>query len=260
VKCLLAGSFQQPDRTNIEGMNKIFKQLGADSAYLLSSFPIALPAFVITVTGFAAGIGTAVVWVGVPILAATLFAMRGLAAAGRSQLGAVLRQPIAKPNYKRAPENASPLRRYLTPLTDGQSWLNLLWGLVNFPLAVAGFCVALSWWVATVASLAYPLYGWVIRRATGEGDGLEHATRWLGWGDSYAAIATLAFAGGLVMALLLPLVVRGFALTQAALSRGLLASLTESDAPHQGPARTAALDAEVTRIQERLSAPETRAA
>lgn len=234
-------------------MNKIFKQLGADSAYLLSSFPIALPAFVITVTGFAAGIGTAVVWVGVPILAATLFAMRGLAAAGRSQLGAVLRQPIEGPHYKRAPEGASPLRRYLTPLTDGQSWLNLLWGVVNFPLAVAGFCVALSLWAATVATLAYPLYGWAIRRATGEGDGLEYATRWLGWGDSYLALSALSVLGGLVLAMLLPLVLRGFALTQAALGKGLLASLSESDAPHS-PIRTASLDAEVTRVQERLSA------
>ncbi|MFG3342486.1 sensor domain-containing protein [Glycomyces sp. NPDC048151] len=235
-------------------MNKIFKQLGADSAYLLSSFPIALPAFVITVTGFAAGIGTAVVWVGVPLLAATLFAMRGLAAAGRSQLGAVLRQPINAPHYKRAPEGASALRRYLTPLTDGQSWLNLLWGLVNFPLAVAGFCVALSWWAATVATLFYPLYAWIIERSVDGSDGLEYATRWLGWGDSYLAGSALAVLGGLVMALLLPLVLRGFALTQAALGRGLLASLSASDAPHDGPVRTASLDAEVTRVQERLAA------
>ncbi|WP_205325976.1 sensor domain-containing protein [Glycomyces sp. YM15] len=235
-------------------MKTIFKQLGADSAYLLSSFPIALPAFIITVAGFAAGLGTAVVWIGVPILAATLFAMRGLAAAGRSQLSAVLRQPVNRPHYQRAPEGASALRRYLTPLTDGQSWLNLLWGLVNFPLAVAGFCVALSWWVATVAALAYPLYAWVIHRSVGEGDGLEYATRWLGWGDSYAALSLLAVLGGLVMALLLPLVLRGFAITQAALGRGLLASLTESDAPYGGPTRAVSLDTEVTRVQERLSA------
>ncbi|GAA2269551.1 hypothetical protein GCM10009853_023940 [Glycomyces scopariae] len=233
-------------------MNSIFKQLGADSAYLLSSFPIALPAFVITVTGFAAGVGTAVVWVGVPILAATLLAMRGLAAAGRFQLESVLGRPVHPPRYRRAPEGASALRRFLTPLTDGQSWLNLLWGLVNFPLAVAGFAVALSWWAATVASLAYPLYAWAIRRATDDGDGLHYATEWLGWGDSYLAVSALAVAGGLVMALLLPLVLRGFALTQAGLSRGLLASMTDAEHPH-GPVRSALADAEVTRVQGRLS-------
>ncbi|MCC3763945.1 sensor domain-containing protein [Glycomyces sp. TRM65418] len=234
-------------------MNKIFKQLGADSAYLLSSFPIAIPAFVITVTGFAAGIGTAVVWVGVPILAATLLAMRGLAAAGRSQLAGVLGHPIAAPRYKRAADHASPVRRFLTPLTDGQSWLNLLWGLVNFPLAVAGFAVAVAWWAATVASLAYPLYAWVIHRTAGDNDGLEYATRWLGWGDSYLAMSALAVLGGLVMAVLLPLVLRGFALTQAGLGRGLLASLSEMDTPRP-PVRTVTADAEVTRVHERLSA------
>ncbi|MCD0442289.1 sensor domain-containing protein [Glycomyces sp. A-F 0318] len=233
-------------------MNKIFKQLGADSGYLLSAFPIALPAFVITVTGFSVGLGTAVIWIGVPILAATLFAMRGLAAAGRSQLPAVLNRPVPPAHYKRAPESASALRRYLTPLADGQSWMNLLWGLVNFPLAILGFTVALSWWAATLASLTYPLYAWVIRRATGEGEGLEYATRWLGWGDSYAALSTLAVLGGLVMALLLPLILRGLALTQAWLARGLLASISEADAPH-GPVRTREFGDEVTRVQERLA-------
>jgi hypothetical protein len=160
---------------------------------------------------------------------------------------------VVQPRYRRAPEGASALRRFLTPIADGQSWLNLLWGVVNFPLAIAGFVVALTWWTVTVVSLAYPLYAWAIRRATGEGDGIEYATRWLGWGDSYLAVSALAVAGGLVMALMLPLVLRGFALTEAGLSRGLLASLTEADRPH-GPVRTAVADAEVTRVQERLSA------
>ncbi|WP_051703774.1 sensor domain-containing protein [Glycomyces sp. NRRL B-16210] len=232
-------------------MNKIFKQLGADTGYLLASLPIALPAFLITVTGLAAGLSTLVIWIGTPILAATLFAMRGLAAAGRGQLAAVTGRPATAPHYRHTESTGA--RRFLAPLADGQSWLNLLWGLVNFPVALAGFVAALAWWAATLASLTYPLYAWAIRRATGEGDGLEHATRWLGWGDSYAATAALAVLGGLVLALFLPLVLRGFALVQAGLANGLLASLTEHDTPHH-PVRTTTADAEITRVQEQLSA------
>lgn len=231
-------------------MNTIFKQLGTDTGYLLSSLPIALPAFAITVTGFSAGVGTLVVWIGIPILAATLFAMRGLAAAGRVQLAAVLREPVPAPHYRRTESGG--VRRFLAPLADGQSWLNLLWGLINFPIALAGFVVALTWWATTLASLTYPLYAWTIRRATGEGDGIEHATRWLGWGDSYLAVSTLAVLGGLVLAVLLPLVLRAFAITQAGLARGLLASLSEHDTPHH-PARTTTADAAITRVQERLT-------
>ena len=237
-------------------MNKTFKQVGIDTAYLLSSFPIALPAFVIAVTGFAAGIGTAVVWIGIPILAATLLAMRGLAAAGRVQLPAVLGQQIATPRYKRAPADASAPRRFLTAVADGQSWLNLLWAVVNFPIAIIGFVLALTWWAATVAALLYPLYGWVIRRAVGEGDGLEHATRWLGWGDSYGAISILTVLGGLVLVLLLPLVLRGAALVQAFIGRGLLASLPEVDdaeSPADLERRINSLDAELPRVRSRLT-------
>ncbi|GAB3655974.1 sensor domain-containing protein [Glycomyces tarimensis] len=235
-------------------MLKTFKQVGIDTAYLLSSFPIALPGFVIAVAGFSAGIGTAVVWVGVPILAATLWALRGVAAAGRAPLPAVLGQAIATPRHKKAPANASVLRRFLTAVTDGQSWLNLLWSVVNFPVAIVGFVVALSWWAATVTSLLYPLYGWIIRRAAGEGDGLEYATRWLGWGDSYGAISILAFIGGAVMALLLPLVLRGCALMQASIGRALLASLPETeDVPADLERRIGTLDAELTRVRSQLT-------
>ena len=241
-------------------MNKAFKQVGIDTAYLLSSFPIAFPAFVIAVTGFSLGIGTAVIWVGVPILAATLLAMRGLAAAGRVQLPAVLGTEVARPNYKQAPAGASPLRRFLTVVTDGQSWLNLLWAVINFPIAIAGFVLAVAWWAGAVAAIAYPLYGWIIDRAVGEegGNGLEHATRWLGWGDSYGAVAGLTFLGGLVLALLLPLILRGAALVQAFIGQALLASLPEfeSDDPQTRDdleRRIGTIDDELTRVREQLT-------
>ncbi|WP_051393111.1 sensor domain-containing protein [Glycomyces arizonensis] len=239
-------------------MNKTFKQVGIDTTYLLSSFPIALPAFVIAVTGFSVGIGTAVIWVGVPVLAATLLAMRGLAAAGRVQLPAVLGQEVATPRYKRAPANATALRRFLTAITDGQSWLNLLWGVINFPVAVVGFALTLAWWAATVSALAYPLYGWIILRAVGEdgGNGLEYATRWLGWGDSYGAVAALTFLGGAVLALLLPLILRVCALMQAGIGRGLLASLPEIEAPEGRDdleRRLGTLDEELTRVREQFA-------
>lgn len=205
-------------------MKTILKRIGLDSAYLLSSFPIALPAFVIAVTGFAAGAGLAVVWVGVAVLAVTLHAARGFGAIGRAQLAAVLDEELPAPHYAQPPQRASRLRRFLNPITCIQSWLNLLWSVIAFPVAVFGFCVALSWWVAALGTLTWPLYGWIIDRAGGE-HGLHEATRWLGLDDSYAAASLVSLMGGLVLALLLPLVLRGAALMQASLARAMLASL-----------------------------------
>jgi signal transduction histidine kinase len=209
-------------------MRKTLRQLGVDTGYLLSMFFIALPAFIISLVGFLLGLGTAVIWIGVPIAAATLFAMRGMAAAGRAQLPLVLRRDIARPRYKQAKEGSSALRRYLTALTDGQSWLNLLWAVAVFPVAIVGFVIAVVWWSATAATLLYPLYNWIIEAAVGEEntDGLSYATEWLGWGTSYLASSVLAVLGGVVMALTLVPVLRGMALAEALIGKGMLTSLS----------------------------------
>ncbi|WP_026929251.1 sensor histidine kinase [Glycomyces tenuis] len=208
-------------------MRKTLRQLGIDTAYNLSLFPIALPAFIITIVGFCLGVGTAVIWIGVPIMATTLLAMRGLAAAGRAQIPFVIRRELTKPRYKQAKAGSSALRRFLTALTDGQSWLNLLWAVTIFPVSIAGFAVTIAWWSASVAALAWPLYGWIIWLATGSDEnGPAIAARWLGWGDSYAAAAVLTFLAGAIMATALPWVVRGLALAQGWIGKGMLTSLS----------------------------------
>ncbi|MCH7230496.1 sensor domain-containing protein [Glycomyces sp. L485] len=200
--------------------------MGTDTAYNLSSFPIALPAFIISVVGFALGIGTAVIWIGVPIMAATLLTMRGIAAAGRAQIPFVIRREIPKPRYKKAKAGSSVLRRFLTTLTDGQSWLNLLWAFTVFPVAAAAFAVTVTWWSVAIMSLLYPVYAWIIWMAAGEHHGLQYATRWLGWGDSYLAASMLVVIGGLILTALIPPVVRGCALAQAWIGKGILTSLS----------------------------------
>jgi signal transduction histidine kinase len=207
-------------------MRKTLRQLGVDTGYLLSMFFIALPSFIIGVVGTVLGVGTAVIWIGVPISAATLFAMRGMSAAGRSMLPAVLRRELPRPRYKQAKEGASGLRRFLTVLTDGQSWLNVLWAVTVLPIAIAGFAIAIAWWSVTIAGLLYPLYAWIIWVAAEPDEGLMYATRWLGWGDSYFAVSVLALIGGAIMALTIVPVVRGMALAQALIGKGMLTSIS----------------------------------
>ena len=53
-------------------------------AYLLLSFPLGVFYFVVLITGLSVGIGTVVVWLGIPILFATIAAIWGMAAMERS--------------------------------------------------------------------------------------------------------------------------------------------------------------------------------
>lgn len=208
-------------------MRRTLRQLAIDTAYNLSSFPITLAAFIISIVGLGLGVGTAVIWIGVPIMASTLLAMRGLAAAGRAQIPSVIRREISRPRYKKAKAESSALRRFLTVLTDGQSWLNLLWAITVFPVAVIGFAVSLAWWAATLAVVTWPLYGWIVRLASGpENTGPYYATVWLGWGGSYLASVAVTLLAGAILAATLPWVVRGLALAQGWIGKGMLTSLS----------------------------------
>ncbi|GAA3104209.1 sensor histidine kinase [Streptosporangium carneum] len=204
-------------------MRTLLRRIGIDSRYLIVGFPVSLVFFVLMVTGFAAGLGTVVVWVGVPILASTLMLARGMADVERRLLPEVLGRPVPRPRYNRAPENAGWFRRMVNPLASVQSWLDLLYGIVSFPISVVTFVVAVVWWAGTILGLTYPIYGWVVAGIP-DNQGLPEL---LGLGDS-AVMEVLFNTGiGLLFALTLPVMTRGAALVQAGLGRAMLTSVAE---------------------------------
>ncbi|GIH99450.1 histidine kinase [Planobispora takensis] len=204
-------------------MRSLLRRIGIDTRYLLLSFPLAVIAFCLMVAGFSAGASTVVVWIGVPILGATLMLARGFADLERRMLPEVLGRAVARPRYRPAPQSAGFLRRVVNPLTSGQSWLDMLYGIVNFPVAVVTFCLTVTWWAGTVFGLTYPVYGWILE-AIPDNNGLPEL---LGLGDSALTGVVFNTAIGVLFAITLPMVVRGAALVQSGLSRAMLTGVAE---------------------------------
>ncbi|MGY1770852.1 sensor histidine kinase [Blastococcus sp. SYSU D00813] len=196
----------------------LVRQLGIDTGYSLASFPVAIAAFVVVVTGLSVGAGLLVIWVGVAVLALTLVAARGFAAAERAWLPAVLRREVPRPAYRRAEGPA--LRRLLTPLRDAQCWLDALHAVVRFPFAILSFSVAVTFWAGALGGLTWAAWGWSLP----DGPDDEDLPELLGLGDGYALRVVFYAAIGLLFALLLPYVVRGVAVLQAQVGRALLTS------------------------------------
>ncbi|GAA4224892.1 sensor histidine kinase [Streptosporangium album] len=199
------------------------RRIGMDSRYLIVGFPLSIVFFALMVVGFAAGIGTVVVWVGVPILATTLLVARGMADMERRMLPEVLGRPVPRPRYQPAPEEAGWFRRMVNPMTNGQSWLDLLYGIVAFPVSIVTFVLTVTWWAGTVLGLASPLYGWITAAIPGN-HGLAYL---LGLGDSVWIDVVINTCIGMLFALTLPVIVRGAALTQAGLGRAMLTGVAE---------------------------------
>ncbi|RBY81855.1 sensor histidine kinase [Blastococcus sp. TF02A-26] len=201
-----------PDRRGL------VRQLGLDTGYALASFPVAIAAFVVVVTGLSVGAGLLVVWVGVAVLALTLVAARGFAMAERAWLPAVLRHEVPRPAYRR--REGSRLRQLLTPLRDPQCWLDALHAVVRFPFAVLSFSVTVAFWSLALGGLTWAAWGWSLP----DGPDDQDLPELLGLGDGYGLRLVFYAALGLLFALLLPYVVRGVAVLQAQVGRALLTS------------------------------------
>ncbi|MEO3888685.1 sensor domain-containing protein [Nonomuraea sp. B5E05] len=204
-------------------MRSLMRRVLLDTRYTLVGFPTTVIGFVLMVAGFAAGTGTLVVWLGVPLLAGTLLMARGFADAERGWLSDVLKRPPVRPRYKPAPPGAGWFRRLVNPLTSGQSWLDLLHGIISLPFAIVAFVLTVVFWAIPLAGLTWPLYGIITMRIPGN----TELPELLGLGDGYVVNAAFHVGIGLVFAVLLPFMVRGAALLRAGLGRALLTGVAE---------------------------------
>ncbi|MFI6322962.1 sensor histidine kinase [Nonomuraea sp. NPDC050556] len=203
-------------------MRSLMRRVLLDTRYLIVGFPTAVIGFVLLVTGLAAGIGTAVVWIGVPILVGTLMVARGFADSERGWLSDVLGRPAVRPRYKPAPAGAGRFRRMVNPMTSGQSWLDLLHGILVFPFAIVSFVITVVFWAIPLFSLTFPFYGWIMVNTDG-----TTLAEILGFGDGYWPNTIFYLVLGVVGTVVLPFAVRGAAMLRAGLGRALLTSVAE---------------------------------
>ncbi|GAA4514198.1 MULTISPECIES: sensor histidine kinase [Nonomuraea] len=204
-------------------MRSLTRRVLLDTRYTLVGFPATALAFVISIAGLAAGLGGMVVWIGVPVLAGTMLAARLFADAERGWLSDVLKRPPVRPRYKAPPPGAGRFRRIINPLTSGQSWLDLLHAIVNFPLALVSFVLTTVFWAVPLAGLTYPIYGLVTSRIPGN----VELPELLGLGDGYLVNLVFYVTLGFLFLLIMPFVVRGSSLLRAGLGRVLLTGVAE---------------------------------
>ena len=171
--------------------------LARDLGYLLLGLPLGIASVVISVAGFASGVGTLVIWLGVPLLAGTLAAARGFAGLERRRVEAVTGRPLPPHHYRTAA--GSGLGRLARSLLDPQSWRDLLHAVLAFPLRVAGFAIAVAWAAGGLGETLYVLWEWALPRGAGNQTLTELAF------DIDSRLADIAFHTAIGLILLLTL-------------------------------------------------------
>ena len=224
-----------------------WRQLGVDSAYTLLGFPLAIAAFVVVVTGLAVGLGTLVVWVGLPLLVLTLYVARGFATVERLRIPGVLRHELPAPVYRRASPDAGRVRRLVEPLRDPQSWLDAMHALLHLVVAIPAFVVTVVWWAAPLGGLSYAAWGWSLP----DGPDDQDLPELLGLGDGLGVRIVFYGLVGLSFAVTLPAVVRAMALLEAQFGRVLLTlrAGTQAEIGRLSEGRDAAVAAEAVALR-----------
>ena len=128
----------------------------AETGYVLLGLPLALLGFVFVVASLVLGVGLAVTFVGVPLLALGGLAARRIGALHRRVARGMLGEQVPAP---RRFEPGPGLFGWLqAALRDGPSWRARGYLLLKLPLAVVAFYVVLVCWVEGLVCLVYPLW------------------------------------------------------------------------------------------------------
>ena len=125
--------------------------------FLLLSFPLGLIYFLIAVIGLSVGLGTLVIWIGLPILFATLFIIRGMAEVERRMVGSLLNIPVPYRLQTPPEPRLGFLRRFGRMLRDPYTWTSTIYMLLKLPLGIISFVLAVTLPIVSAALLFFPL-------------------------------------------------------------------------------------------------------
>jgi signal transduction histidine kinase len=127
----------------------------ADFVYVATGLPLGLAWFICLNVMLAVGISTAIVTIGIPLLALTMFIWRWGADTERQRAALVLGAPIARPR-RAVPASHRWLDRVMAPVRDRTTWRDLGYMWLLGPVGVVAGAVSVALWSAAFAALLVP--------------------------------------------------------------------------------------------------------
>lgn len=126
------------------------------SIFLLFAMPLGILYFTLVVVGLSVGLGTFIIWIGIPILFATMAAIQGLAALERAMASSMLDVYIPVRRQRYGPRTMQ--QRFKDYLRDPLTWKSLAYMLfIKLPLGIFTFTVVITFLIVALSFLLMPL-------------------------------------------------------------------------------------------------------
>jgi signal transduction histidine kinase len=132
------------------------KQTYLNLLYLLGAFPLGILYFVLLVVGLSLGFSLLIVWVGIPILLATIIMWQGFASVERFLVRNWLRVPVP---YRKDPRLAgiSWTKQFTARLRSPVTWTSLVYLFIEFPFGILAFTLVVTLLSASISLV----FGWL---------------------------------------------------------------------------------------------------
>ncbi|MDR0627625.1 MAG: sensor domain-containing protein [Bifidobacteriaceae bacterium] len=241
-------------KTSDRRPRRLLVNLARDTGYLALAFPFGLVAFTVEISGLMVGAATVILWVGLPLLAATLVAAHGfaefdllrLAAAGRDLRPE--RRILPRPAGGPGPRWLAWAGWLLSPLRDPMRWREAGYCLAALVVGTLTWSLGLILWCLTVFGLTAPIWEPITDRLAVLNPNVENQglADFLGWPVPNWLVYLVI---GLAAAVITPSALRGLTALHAEVARFLLLPSQE--------ALTRRL-AEVQRSRERAQSAEAQ--
>ena len=127
------------------------------AVYFPLTGPLGLGWFILLCAGVPLAAATTIIWVGLPLWAVLLMALRFGSMLDRRLIGLVFGEPIPDP-YRQSPQGGL-LAQGRTILGDPATWKDLAFQILRIPLSFGYFIGSLVMWALTVAFLLAPVLG-----------------------------------------------------------------------------------------------------
>src|SRR5690349_11723375 len=151
------GNIQQTIR--ISGFLEVArqKQTYLNLLYLLSAFPLGITYFILLVTGISLGFSLLIIWIGIPILLATIIMWQGFAGVERFLVRNWLRVPVP---YLKDPRLAGMpwTKQFTARLRSPVTWTSLVYLFLEFPFGILAFTLVVTLLSASISLV----FGWLV--------------------------------------------------------------------------------------------------
>ncbi len=211
----------------------ISRQTWLGFAYLVIMAPLGLIGFAYTVTFLALGVGTAITFLGLPLIGITVLGGRQFGrmhrAIGRGMVQVRVEEP---PPFRRRPGLFGWLG---AALSDATGWRSLAYLMLKFALSIVGSYGAAILWTQAVLTFTYPVWWAIFDPTNKDSHGVQHHSA-LQFGDYFFDTwpkAILLSAIGLIAIFLAPWPVRAIIALDRLLMRWLLAPTKSSQRVHE---------------------------